>query len=529
MTSAAVDPDGLERVRAATFYRYAELLPQRVAVIEPDGREVTYGGLLSRVNQVSHALRAAGIEVTDRVAVIVGNTVRFFELALGAAQVGVQMVPVNSHLTAEEIGYIVDNSGSRLVFAEAEFLPRAVEALALAGRADGDLIAVDAQSPHRTFEQFLAGQPGTEPANRVNANALLYTSGTTGRPKGAAWPVSTSADPEQAVAAMEPLMAMRGLRHDPTAVSMVTGPLYHGAPGAWGLQALHRGHTVLLMGKWDSERFLQLVEQYRVTTVQLAPIHFHRLLQLPCEVRDRYDTSSLQVVSHAGAATPVAVKKQVMDWWGPVLWEYYASSEGFGTSISPTDWLAHPGSVGRADGNGATMKVLDESGAELPPGEVGTLWVRNPGGILTSYLGDPEKTAANHRDGFYTVGDMGYIDAEGWLFLVDRRTDLIISGGVNIYPAEVEAALRENSAVADVAVVGLPDPEWGHRVHAVIVPAPGQTPGPELTERILAGVAAAGLARFKVPRSVEFRDSLPYTPTGKLLRRQLRAEAGGGS
>jgi long-chain acyl-CoA synthetase len=526
MTSTDGSAAAAATVRAGSFYRYAELLPERVAVVEPDGRETTYGQLGARVNQVSHALRGAGIAVTDRVAVLAGNTVRFFELALGATQVGVQSVPINNHLTAEEIAYIVDNSGSRLLFAEAALMPQAIAALALAGRPDSDLVAVDAESGHRSYEEFLSGRPTSAPADRVNANALLYTSGTTGRPKGAAWPVNTAADPEQALAATEPLMALRGLRHDPTAVTMVTGPLYHGAPGAWGLQALHRGHTVILLGKWDSERFLQLVEQFGVTTVQLAPIHFHRLLQLSPEVRARYDTSSLQVVSHAGAATPVEIKKQMMDWWGPVLWEYYASSEGFGTSISPTDWLEHPGSVGRAEGNGASMKVLDDAGEELPPGTVGTLWVRNPGGVLSSYLGDPEKTAAHHREDYYTVGDMGYIDADGWLHLVDRRTDLIISGGVNIYPAEIEGVLREDDAVADVAVVGLPDPEWGHRVHAVVVPAEGHAAGPELADRLLAD-AAARLARFKVPRSVEFRDALPYTPTGKLLRRQLREEAGG--
>jgi long-chain acyl-CoA synthetase len=525
MTPSTADPSTAPQVRAGSFYEYASLLPRRVAVIEPGGRETTYGELFARVNQVSHALRASGVGVTDRIAILTGNSVRFFELSLGAAQVGVQVVPVNTHLTAEEIGYVIDNSGSRLLVAEAPFLAQAVEALALAGRPEGDLIVVDAQTPHRTLEQFVCGRPTTAPERRVHANPLLYTSGTTGRPKGAVWPVNATATPEQALAATEPLMELRGMRHDATAVSMVTGPLHHGAPGAWGLQGLHRGHTVVLMGRWDGEGFLRLVEQHRVTGVQMAPIHFHRLLQLPLEVRSRYDTSSLQVVSHAGAATPVEVKRQMMDWWGPVLWEYYASSEGYGTSISPTEWLEHPGSVGRADGNGAAMRVLDEEGRELPPGEVGTLWVRNPGGVLTTYLGDPDKTAASHRDGYYTVGDMAYIDADGWLFLVDRRTDLILSGGVNIYPAELEAALREVPAVADVAVVGLPDAEWGQRVHAVVVPAPGATPGPELAERILAA-AGVRLARFKVPRSVEFREALPYTASGKLLRRELRDPAG---
>jgi long-chain acyl-CoA synthetase len=509
--------------RAASFYRYAELLPDRTAVIEPDGTATSYGELHRRANRVSHALRSAGIDVSDRVALLSDNTVRFFEVALGAGQVGVQLVAVNNHLTADEIAYIVGNSGSRLLFAEQQFLPVAEAAFSLLGRPVEDLVAIDADDGHRSYSVFVSGCPDTLPENRVHAMGMLYTSGTTGRPKGVTWPVRASVEPEAAIAATDPIMALRGMVHDPTAVSMVTGPLYHGAPGSWGLQGLHHGHTVLLLGKWDSERFLHLVERYRVTTAQLAPIHFHRLLQLPPEVRSRYDISSLQVVSHAGAATPVPVKQAMMDWWGPVLWEYYAASEGWGTSISPTDWLAHPGSVGRHDGNGATMKVLDETGEELPPGEVGTLWIRNPGGVNSSYLDDPEKTAASRRDEFYTVGDLARIDEEGWVYIVDRRTDLILSGGVNIYPAEVEDVLRTHPAVDDVAVVGAPDPEWGQSVHAVVVPAPGVDPGEDLVARIREH-AERSLARFKVPRRFEFRNALPYTPTGKLLRGRLRDE-----
>jgi long-chain acyl-CoA synthetase len=325
------------------------------------------------------------------------------------------------------------------------------------------------------------------------------------------------------MAASDAIMARRGMRTDPDAVSLVTGPLYHGAPGAWGLQALHHGHSVVLIDRWDSEHVLALIQRERVTTAQFAPIHFFRLLKLPEAVRNRYDVSSLRVVSHAGAACPVDVKRRMMDWFGPVLYEYYASSEGFGTSIGPHEWLEHPGSVGRSSADGAIMKILDEDGRELGPDEVGTLWIKNPGGLLSEYLNEPEKTAASHRDGFYTAGDQARIDPDGWVYIVDRRVDLILSGGVNIYPAEVERAISDHPAVAEVAVVGAPDAEWGHRVHAVVVPAPGADPDDELRESILAH-ARQTLASFKLPRTIEFRAELPYTPSGKLLRRVLVSE-----
>lgn len=508
--------------KTASFYRYADLQPDLTAVVAPEGTRVGYGELHARANRVSHALRAAGIEAGDRVALVAGNGIRYFEVVLGCAQIGVTHVPVNHHFVADEIAYVVENSGSRLVFADEPRLDRVRAALDATGLPAEARVALDEGPGFRAYADFLDNAPQTPPSDRLHAPVMLYTSGTTGRPKGISWPPSTM-DPEVAGAASDPIMALRGAVHDPGAVTVVAGPLYHGTPGSWGLQGLHHGHTVVLMDRWDSEGFLRTVEEYRATTAQLAPIHFHRLLALPAEVRERYDVSSLRIVSHAGAATPVDVKQRMMDWFGPVLWEYYAASEGFGTSISPEEWLTRPGSVGRHDANGATMEVRDEQGAVLPVGETGALWIRNPGGVLTEYLGDPEKTAASRSGEFYTAGDHAYLDADGYVYIVDRRTDMILSGGVNIYPAEIENALRTHSSVADVAVVGAPDPEWGQRVHAIVVPAPGTEPGPEL-EAALRAHAEVALARYKLPRDLEFRASLPYSDTGKLLRRTLRAE-----
>ncbi|MFJ8025429.1 AMP-binding protein [Streptomyces sp. NPDC096311] len=515
----------MRNARPASFYRYAQALPQRTAVIESDGRRITYGELHRQANRVSHALRASGVETGAKIAVLASNNAHFLALELGASQIGVRMVAVNTHLAQDEVTYILGNSESRLVFTEESFVHRVRAGLSALDRSADDLITIDAPGGPRSLDTFVAGRPEIEPAHRVHAMRSMYTSGTTGRPKGVVWPVDTSVTPEAGVAALDWIMEQRGMRHDPTAVNLISGPLHHGAPGSWALAGLHRGHTIALSGKWDSEQFLRLVEEYRVTVAQLAPIHFYRLLQLTSRVRASYDLSSLRIVSHAGSPTPVAVKRQMMDWLGPILWEYYGAAEGWGTTISPSDWLEHPGSAGRHDAEGARMKILDDSGRELPPGEPGTLWVRNPTGVNSEYLGDPERTAANRRGEYFTVGDIAYLDAEGWLYIVDRRTDLILSGAVNVYPAEVEDALRRHPAVADVAVIGMPDPEWHQRVHAVVVPAPGVAPTAALVDELRAFVGGR-LARFKVPKQIEFRAALPYSQAGKLLRRELREQAG---
>jgi len=520
--SAAVSADPSADT-PASFWEWAQRRPDHLAVRTPSGQGVTYGELLRRVNQFSHALRALGVGTRERIAVLLSNDRTFFEVALGAQQVGVHLVPVNTHLSPGEIAYIVQDCAARLVITDAVLAETAGAALDSIGYPENDRIAADDQPGGRLLSALLDGMSVELPDDRVFAQTMLYTSGTTGRPKGVVYPVTANVTPELATAAVAPIMARRGMRTDPDAVSLVTGPLYHGAPGAWGLQGLHRGHSVVLLRRWDSEQVLALIERERVTTAQMAPIHFFRLLQLPEEVRRKYDLSSLRVVSHAGAACPVDVKARMMEWLGPVLYEYYASSEGYGTSIGPQEWLARPGSVGLATGDGATMKVLDDDGNELGPDDVGTLWIKNPGGLLSEYLNDPGKTAANHRDGFYTAGDQARIDPDGWLYIVDRRVDLILSGGVNIYPAEVERVISDHPQVAEVAVVGAPDPEWGQRVHAVIVPTADAVPGDELRQSITEHAARA-LGSFKQPRTIEFRASLPYTPTGKLLRRVLADE-----
>lgn len=516
----------MENALPRGFWLYAGEAPDDVAVVDPDGRVTTRGELLDRVERISNYLVARGLGIDDRFAVLVRNSVHYFEWMLAGAQLGLHAVPINYHLTPGEIGYILANSSSSLLVVDVALVDMARDALAAIpadpGASDGfaiECVTYGDRDGFHSMDEVLAA--GVAPlAARISGMPMLYTAGTTGRPKGVLWPARPGVTPEMAVAGGAPMFARRGMSVG--GVTLVCGPLYHGAPGGQGLQALHWGQSVVLMDRWDSEQALALIERYRVTHAQMAPIHFHRLLQLAPEVRAQFDVSSLRAVTHAGSGCPVEVKHAMITWFGPVLYEYYAASEGFGTSITPAAWLAHPGSVGHQSSDGAEVLIMDESGDEVPAGEVGTVFLRLPGVGESEYLGDPEKTAASRgRDGFRTFGDMGYLDAEGWLYLVDRRADLILSGAVNIYPAEVEAGVRSHPAVDDVAVIGIPDAEWGQLVVAVVVLAGGFEPSDELVAQ-LSTHCEANLAKFKCPRRWEFRSELPYSGAGKLLRRELR-------
>ena len=501
------------------FWQFAAADPEAVAVIDVDGTRTTRGALAARANAVSNTLRRAGLVLDDRSAILVTNSVRYFDWVLGCSQIGVHAVPLNFHSVSDEIAYIVDNSSSKVIAVGSSLKEVADVALTSIGF-EGTRVALDVADGYVPYADFLAAGGSGAPDERVNANAMLYTSGTTGRPKGVLWPATPGVTPELAARGGRPMFARRGMSVG--GVSLVCGPLYHGAPGSQGLQALNWGQSVVLLDRWDGERVLQLIEEHRVTHVQMAPIHFHRLLQLPQDVRNRYDVSSLRAVTHAGSGCPVDTKQAMFDWFGPVLYEYYAASEGFGTSIGPNDWLAHRGSVGHMSSDGAEVRILDDAGEVLPADEVGMVYLRLPGVSESSDLGDPDKTAASRgADGFRTFGDMGYLDADGWLFLVDRRTDMILSGGVNVYPAEIEQHLARHSDVADVAVIGAPDAEWGQRVIAVVVPVAGVRGDDDLVAALRAH-CDAGLARFKCPRTYEFRVELPYSGAGKLLRRELR-------
>jgi long-chain acyl-CoA synthetase len=517
------DTAGLERayrVRGGLgFWEIADADPDRVAVVDVDGSTTTFGELRDLAHRIAHGLRACGLGTGDTVAVALPNHRAFVALQLATSQLGLYLTALNWHLTAGELAYILGDSEAKLLLAGPRLAEAATAAADEVGLPAQRRFGVPAFPGFRPLDELVDGMPATPPADRRQGSVMLYTSGTTGRPKGVRKPLP-QASPEQSLAArvgMLPRMLGRPGEQGwagGSGVHLVVAPLYHAAPNAYGHLALHLGHPVVLMDKWTPQSFLELVARHRVTATHMVPIMFHRLLALPEPERRSTDLSSLTRIVHAGAPCPVPVKQAMIDWLGPVLHEYYAATEGGGTYAGPQDWLRRPGTVGRP-WEGSEVLVLGDDGDPLPPGEVGTIWFRSPDAF--EYHKAPEKTAEARRGDLFTVGDLGHLDAEGWLFLSDRRSDLIISGGVNIYPAEVESVLLTHPAVADVAVIGVPDDEWGQRVTALVQPR-----GP-VAEAELTAHCRSRLAGYKCPDSIEFRD-LPRTATGKLSRAALRAE-----
>ena len=515
--SSAAAPGGPSRAggSAAGFYQLAAARPDRPAIIDPSGAVITFGELGQRVNRISRALRAHGLAEGDVLTAIVQNGPEYLELQLAAGQAGVVVVPVNWHLSVSEILYIVTDSGAKLVVAaedQARLLP--VDELPDDRYAVGGAVA-----GWQPYAQLGAGQPASPPEDRRAGRMMMYTSGTTGHPKGV-HSTLPAVDPDIAAALFAGMPRGYGITAA-EGVHLVCSPMYHAAPGGHALAFLHAGHTIVVRARFDAEDMLRAVQEHRVTTVHMVPTHFHRMLRLPESARSRYDMSSLQAVIHAGAPCPVPIKKQMLDWLGPIIWEYLGSTEGSVSRVSPQEWLARPGTVGRPL-PGLTVKIIADDGDEAPTGEPGTIYFGYPGRSPSfEYHHDPAKTAASRRGDLVTAGDYGYFDADGYLFLLDRRMDLIISGGVNVYPAEVEQQLITHPAVHDVAVIGVPDPDWGHRIVAVVQPEPGATAGDELAAALFEHCRKE-LASFKCPRRFEFVTDFPRTETGKVQRRVLR-------
>lgn len=499
---------------------FAATDPERPAIIvEPGGPAVTYRELEERSNRVAHLLRARGLGVGRRVAILCENRAEFLELAWGAQRAGLYFVGVNVHLTADEAAYIVRDSQADLIVASDTLGDLAAQVLSdpsLAPR--GRLMLGEPRDGWESYAAVVAAQPSTPIDDEAEGDFMLYSSGTTGRPKGiertlGGGPLGSHPD--------IPGNWLRGLLgFRPGDVYLSPAPLYHAAPLAWSMGVHRSGGTVVVMQRFDAEPALALVERHRVTHSQWVPTMFVRMLKLPEEVRKRYDLSSMRHAVHAAAPCPVDVKQAMIDWWGPILFEFYSSTEGAGaTSITSEEWLRKPGSVGRP--LMGTPYITDDEGHELPTGEIGTVWFT--GGTRFEYHGDPGKTAAARDSrGGTSVGDVGHLDEDGYLFLSDRRHDLIISGGVNIYPQEIEDALVMHPAVVDVGVVGVPDPEMGERVVAVVQPRDPAAAGPDLDAELTA-FARTKLAGYKCPRELRFLDELPRTPTGKLRKHELRS------
>jgi long-chain acyl-CoA synthetase len=500
---------------------YAARAPDRVAaVMAGTGETVSYGELERRSAQLAHVLRDARLRPGDVVALLTENSLRALEVYWAALRSGLYITAVNYRLKPDEVSYIVNDSGAAALIVSAE---QAVTATAVRAPAVKLRLAFGGVIPgYDSYEETIATAPDTPLADQPHGATMLYSSGTTGRPKGVRPPLPDIRVGEPGEALVELGRLAFGFSED--TVYLSPGPIYHAAPLRFcgTVQAL--GGTVVMMKRFDAEQALGAIGDHRATHAQFVPTMFVRMLQLPQETRDRYDLTSLRVAIHAAAPCPVEVKQKMIDWWGPILLEYYAGTEGNGmTAIDSGTWLTKPGTVGRPIVG--TVRICADDGTELPAGHTGGVYFERDQ-VPFTYHNDPAKTqAAQHpvHPTWTTLGDIGYLDGDGFLFLTDRKAFTIISGGVNIYPQETENVLALHPAVYDVAVIGIPDPEMGESVTAFVQPAPGVVPGPELEQEIIAFVKSR-IAGFKAPRTVRFVDDLPRSEAGKLVKAELRAK-----
>ncbi len=500
------------------FWNLAQQNPDAFALAAPDGREWTRGELLAEVNRISHGLRALGLGKRDCVAVVVPNCAEMFQLHLAITQLGMYLTPINHHLTAPEIAYILRDSETKVFVGSARFGDACRAAAAEAGLPAPHLFSVGETDGFQDLEKLKEGQPTSLPEDRGAGQVMNYTSGTTGRPKGVRRPLA-DVSPDLVGAMTTGFLGMFDLQPEDDNVHICGSPLYHTAVLVFSSASLHMGHAVVLMDKWMPEEMLRLIERYKVTHSHMVPTQFHRLLHLPEDVRARYDVSSLRSMVHAAAPCPIETKWKMLDWWGDTIYEYYAATEGGGTLAKPEEWKKYPGTVGNAWPN-AEIRIYDENEKVLSPGEIGAVYMKL-GQADFEYKDAKKKTRENRIGNFFTVGDIGELNQEGYLFLRDRKADMIISGGANIYPAEIEAELIQHPKVADVAVFGIPHDDWGEEVKAVVEPVDGVEGNDALTEEILAW-SADRLARYKTPKSIDYVAELPRDPNGKLYKRKLR-------
>ncbi len=498
---------------------HAASQPDKPALIMArTGQVISYRELEATSNRGAQLFRSLGLQAGDHIAFMLENHPEFLSLCWAAHRAGLYYTAISYRLQEEEVAYIVEDCQAKV------FITSKAQA-ELAGRLQPKLTGLDRRymldgtiDGFESFEDALAGQPETPIADETEGADMLYSSGTTGRPKGIKVPLS--GEPLGSAAAL--LALVQGLyQMDENVRYLSPAPLYHSAPLRYNMAVTRLGGTSVIMERFDPEDALRLIDKHRLTHAQFVPTMFVRMLKLPEEVRRKYDVSSLKVAIHAAAPCPVQVKQAMMDWWGPVIHEYYAGTEGNGfCAVGPEEWLAHPGTVGRA--LLGQIHICDDDGQELPPGQVGTVYFG--GGNEFEYHNDPDKTQDSRHPkekGWSTLGDMGYVDEEGFLYLTDRKTFMIISGGVNIYPQEVENLLVTHPRVADVAVFGVPNEEFGEEVKAVVQPVAWDDAGPELAEELIE-FCREHVSHIKCPRSVDFERELPRHPTGKLYKRLLR-------
>ncbi len=498
---------------------HAATRPDHPAVIMTgSGKQITYGEMEAESNRFAHLLRAHGIGAGDAFAVLLENRIEYFTLIWGSQRAGTMLVPISTRLTAPEIAYILTDSGAKLLITSPAF-----DAVLPAIRAScPDLpVLIMREVGAEGFEAELAAQTAQPIADQSAGLTMLYSSGTTGRPKGIRPAPPADPDPQAIIPFLGLATMGAGMPTDGSMIYLSPAPLYHAAPLAWCSAAQRLGATLVVMEKFEPEAALAAIETYRITDSQWVPTHFVRFLKLDPAIRTKYDLSSHKRALHAAAPCPVPIKRDMIAWWGPIVNEYYAGSEGIGmTMIGAADWLAHPGSVGRAIYG--TLHVCGPDGEEVPAGEDGLIYFENA--LLPTYHNDPAKTAeAMHPSGWMTLGDIGHIDKDGFLFLTDRKSHMIISGGVNIYPQEIENLLVTHPKIMDAAVIGAPCPDLGEKVVAVVQPRDMADAGPAL-EAELRDFLGVSLSKIKMPKLFDFRPDLPREANGKLYKRELRDE-----
>jgi long-chain acyl-CoA synthetase len=499
---------------------HAHLRPLQPAfIMASTGEAVTYRELEARCNRLAHLFRSRGLRRLDHYAIFMENNRRYLESCGAGERSGLYFTCVNSYLTPGELAYILINSQSRILITSRAKLDIARDALKECPKVELCIVADGAGESDRIvgLDEVTAGLPATPISDESLGTAMLYSSGTTGRPKGVLRPL-----PEQPPLQQLPVFdfLQKLWRYREGMIYLSPAPLYHSAPQAAVNLTIRTGGTAIIMESFDPERYLALIETWGVTHSQLVPTMFSRMLKLPEAVRSRHDLSSLEIAIHAAAPCPVQVKEEMIRWWGPIIHEYYGATEAIGfTACDSQEWLAHKGTVGKV--LLGELHILDENMKECPTGTAGTVWFKTA--TPFEYFSDPERTReARSPDGsMSTVGDVGYVDADKFLHLTDRATFMIISGGVNIYPQECENLLITHPKIADAAVFGVPNPDLGEEVKAVVQPMPGIEPGPALVEELIA-FCSRSLSRQKVPRSIDFEDELPRLPTGKLYKRLLR-------
>lgn len=501
--------------------KYAEQNPNRAAIImASSGESLTYAEYESRCNQLAHFLRSVGLEYGDHYAIFMENQIRFIEACGAGERAGLYYTPINSYLTADELAYIVDNCDAKVLITSAAKADVARQALAKCPNIELALVVDDeGDDLLKDYQATIAEFPTTPIEDESLGASMMYSSGTTGRPKGILRPLEENhTAPDTQIPALELTNNLWKYRED--MVYLSPAPLYHAAPQTAVGLTIRNGGTAIIMERFDAEEFLKLVQRYKVTNSQMVPTMFSRILKLPEEIRNSTDVSSLEAVVHAAAPCPVPVKEQMIDWWGPIIYEYYSATEGLGLAYCTSEeWLAHKGTVGRV--LFGELHILDEQGQAVEQGTAGDLWFKRV--VEYQYHKDEEKTkeSASSDGTMFTVGDIGYLDKDGFLFLTDRATFMIISGGVNIYPQECENLLITHHKVSDAAVFGVPNPDLGEEVKAVIEVLPDVKADQDL-EAELIEFCKANLAIQKCPRSIDFTDELPRLPTGKLYKKKLR-------